>query len=346
MRIALVSSDPGTSYGGTEVLMDALAKRLRDLDIETDMVFHPASFSNLEEITSTISLVQKLDLTEYDMVITFRFPSYFVDHPNKLIWLLHQFRPLMDNYGTEFGFPKTFSNDLLKQQLERLDQEVFSKAGRKLRVNSEITRSRTIDSVGINPIILMCPLSHQFEEIASITKPPEVVFDNFIFAGGRISPDKRQHLAVFAAIESGVKLVVAGPPDNSDYTKELLRLAESKQILIIPRKLSPSELAWLYSHCMAVFYGPKNEDSYGYIAGEASYFGAEVITCLDSGDVASFGSFMKSGVAEPNYFDIASHFTRFNVLPNEIRRREIRDNWKTFSTDWKEVEEWVLQNLS
>ncbi len=346
MRIALVSSDPGTSYGGTEVLIDSLAKRLRDLDIETDLVFHPANLSNVEEIISTISLVQKIDLTGHDAVITFRFPSYFVEHPNKLIWLLHQFRPLMDNYGTEFGFHKTFSHDLFKQQLERLDQKVFREAGTKLRVNSAITRARTVESVGINPSILMCPLTHQFDELTSIKRPPEVGFDNFIFAGGRISPDKRQHLAVLAAIESRTNLVVAGSPDNSDYTNELKRNADSKNVLIIPRRLSYSELAWLYSHSNAVFYGPKNEDSYGYVAGEASYFGAELITCLDSGDVATFGRFMKSGVAEPNYIDIASYFTRFTIQPSEIRKNEIRHDWNNFSTDWRDVEKWVLQNLS
>ena len=44
---------------------------------------------------------------EVDLVIATRFPSYLVQHPRKVVWLLHQYRQAYDLDGTEYG---EFSN--------------------------------------------------------------------------------------------------------------------------------------------------------------------------------------------------------------------------------------------
>ncbi len=49
-----------------------------------------------------------LDLTEadgrsIDLVIATKFPSYAVRHPNKVVWLLHQFRQAYELDGTDLG---------------------------------------------------------------------------------------------------------------------------------------------------------------------------------------------------------------------------------------------------
>ena len=49
-----------------------------------------------------------VDLTEsdgrpIDRVIATKFPAYCVRHPNKVAWVLHQFRQAYDYDGTELG---------------------------------------------------------------------------------------------------------------------------------------------------------------------------------------------------------------------------------------------------
>ena len=53
---------------------------------------------------------RSLDLTEaggrpVDAVIATRFPSYAVRHPNKIVWLIHQYRQAYDQFGTPLQRP-------------------------------------------------------------------------------------------------------------------------------------------------------------------------------------------------------------------------------------------------
>ena len=38
-----------------------------------------------------------------DVVITTKFPSYLIKHPNKVVWLVHQLRQAYELHGTDFG---------------------------------------------------------------------------------------------------------------------------------------------------------------------------------------------------------------------------------------------------
>ena len=51
---------------------------------------------------------RSLDLSEIgnravDAVIATRFPSYAVRHDNKIVWLIHQYRQVYDQFGTPYS---------------------------------------------------------------------------------------------------------------------------------------------------------------------------------------------------------------------------------------------------
>lgn len=347
MKIGLISSNPGLSYGGTEVLIDQLEHRLTKSGHCVEKVYHSSELSNREAVIQTIYEVQKMDLGRFDMVISFRFPSYFVNHPIKLVWLLHQFRPLLDNYATEFGFPKEFSSDLLREQLIKLDRSVLGTLDNRLRVNSKITSSRLLDTAGIDASILHCPLSQKFGPVEEDTRPREVSVEKFIFAGGRISPEKRQHLAVYAGRESKVHVVLAGSPENEWWLKELKQSTNSEYVTIIDRRVTVNELSWLYRNSIGVFYGPLNEDSYGFVSGESCFFGKKFITLVDSGDVTQLSEYMNFQAVEPNYYEVARAFKSLSSLDvDQFESREIMKKWSSFSNSWEDVNSWITNSVS
>src|SRR5438874_2306702 len=68
-----------------------------------------------------------VDLTEsdgrpIDRVIATKFPAYCVRHPNKVAWVLHQFRQAYDYDGTDLGqFSDSPKDRATRRAIERLD---------------------------------------------------------------------------------------------------------------------------------------------------------------------------------------------------------------------------------
>ena len=86
--------------GGAESHVRELVKHLRTAGYETDLVSVPFKWYPKEEILGHAAAWRLLDLSEsngrsVDLVIGTKFPSYFARHPNKVVWLIHQYRCLL-----------------------------------------------------------------------------------------------------------------------------------------------------------------------------------------------------------------------------------------------------------
>src|SRR6476469_9963681 len=108
MRIAVCAPQVPFERGGAEIFADDLVGELRARDHETDLVTVPYKWYPGERVLSQAFLWRLLDLTEsdgraIDLVIATKFPSYAVRHPNKVVWLLHQFRQAYELDRTELG---------------------------------------------------------------------------------------------------------------------------------------------------------------------------------------------------------------------------------------------------
>ena len=67
-----------------------------------------------------------LDVSGADKVIALKFPAYFINHPNKTLWLLHQFRQVYDFEGTRYALEETPENLEIKRAIISADNELLS----------------------------------------------------------------------------------------------------------------------------------------------------------------------------------------------------------------------------
>ena len=108
MRIAVCAPQVPFARGGAEIFADDLVEELRARGHETDLVTIPYKWYPGERVLSQAFLWRLLDLSESDgrtieLVIATKFPSYAVRHPNKVVWLLHQFRQAYELDRTALG---------------------------------------------------------------------------------------------------------------------------------------------------------------------------------------------------------------------------------------------------
>ena len=92
-------------HGGAEVHVRQLVRELRLRGFTAELVSVPFKWYPKEEILPHAAAWRLLDLSEsngrpIDLVIASKFPSYFVRHPNKVAWLIHQYRAAYELCGT------------------------------------------------------------------------------------------------------------------------------------------------------------------------------------------------------------------------------------------------------
>ena len=84
-------------HGGAEVHVRQLLRELRARGHAAELVSVPFKWYPKEEILAHAGAWRLLDLSEangrpVDRVIASKFPTYFARHPNKVAWLIHQYR--------------------------------------------------------------------------------------------------------------------------------------------------------------------------------------------------------------------------------------------------------------
>src|SRR4029434_8184359 len=126
---------------------DDLVEELRTRGHETDLVTVPYKWYPGERVLSQAFLWRLLDLTEsdgraIDLVIATKFPSYAIRHPNKVVWLLHQFRQAYELDRTELGqFSESAEDRATRRAIHRLDGVALGEA-RKLAAISQNVADR------------------------------------------------------------------------------------------------------------------------------------------------------------------------------------------------------------
>jgi glycosyltransferase involved in cell wall biosynthesis len=142
-------------------------------------------------------------------------------------------------------------------------------------------------------------------------------YGDYIFAGGRIGPGKRQHLLIeaIATLRPCPKLIVAGPVDDPDYAAHLQKLVEqhdcADRIDLRFGFHSRDEIARLVKGSVACAYVPIDEDSLGYVTMEAFSAGKCAITTTDAGGVLEIVRQGETGlISDPEPQSIAKSFAQ------------------------------------
>jgi glycosyltransferase involved in cell wall biosynthesis len=280
VRIAVCAPHVPFLHGGAEIFADRLVEELRRREHEAALVTIPYKWYPGTRVLSQALLWRLVDLTEsdgrpIDLLIATKFPSYAVRHPNKVVWLLHQFRQAYELDLTELGqFGEEPVDRATRRAVQRLDRATLGEA-RRVFATSRNVSERLRQSTGIEAEVLPHP-------------PQELDYrcdgyEEFVLSVGRLDRAKRVDLLLeAAAAANGFRLVIAGEgPDRVRLESIAARLGVDGRVSFRGR-VEAEELANLYAHCLAVFYAPVDED-FGMVPYEAFLAHKPVITTRDSG---------------------------------------------------------------
>jgi glycosyltransferase involved in cell wall biosynthesis len=273
-------------HGGAEVHVRELLRELRARGYEAELVSVPFKWYPKEEILPHAAAWRLLDLSEsngrpVDLVIASKFPTYFVRHPRKVAWLIHQYRAAYELCGTPYSdFAHTELDVGLRDTLIRLDTEMLGEC-RAIFTNAKNTASRLAKFNGLSAEALY----HPSRLSPRLRSGP---YGDYVLSVGRIESVKRVDLAVQAlAHVDSVRLLVAGDGTqraNVERTAQAAGVADRVSFL---GTVGDDDLIELYAGALGVIYPPFDED-FGYVTLEAFLARKPVVTCTDSGGPNEF----------------------------------------------------------
>ena len=280
MRIAVVRPQVPFAHGGAEIFSDALVEELRVRGHEADSVTVPFKWYPGARVLTQAFLWRLLDLTEadgkrIDMVVATKFPSYLVRHPEKRVWLVHQFRQAYELDRTDLGqFGESPEDRATRRQVQELDRVGLGEASR-LFATSRNVAGRLERSTGLVAEVL----PHPAQDLAYRNDGP----GDFVLSVNRLDRAKRIDLLVeAAAAEPTLSVVLAGDGPDRERLEGLVRDRGVGSRVRFAGRVSTEVLADLYATCFATFYAPVDED-FGLGPYESFLSGKPVITATDAG---------------------------------------------------------------
>jgi glycosyltransferase involved in cell wall biosynthesis len=319
MRIAVCLPQVPFARGGAEILADNLVTELRVRGHEAETVSVPFKWYPGTRVLTHALVWRMLDLDEVegrpiDLVIATKFPSYAIRHPNKVVWLVHQFRQAYELDRTDFGqFNDEPKERATVRAVQRLDRVTLGEAKRLFAISQNVV-DRLSRSVGLDAELL--------------TPPPQPLdyrceaYGDFVLSVGRLDRAKRVDLLLeAAAAKDGTRVVVAGEGPDRERLEQLARSLRLDGRVTFAGRVDDAELAALYARCLAVFYAPVDED-YGFVPYEAFLSEKPVVTTRDSGGPLEVVSDPETGlVVEPTPAAVGEALAWLAEHPDEARAR-------------------------
>ena len=274
-------------HGGAETHVRELARELEARGYETELVSIPFKWYPKEEILPHAAAWRLIDLSEsngrpIDLVIASKFPTYFVRHPNKVGWLIHQYRAAYELCGTPFSdFGHNEQDVGLRDTLIRLDTEMLGEC-RRLFANARNTANRVTKFNGLAAE----PLYHPPRLARRLVAGP---YGDYVLSVGRLESVKRVDLLVsaMAHVDASIRLVVAGDGTQRTNVEKLAAELDLSARIDFLGTVDDDALVALYRDALAVVYPPYDED-FGYVTLEAFLARKPVVTATDSGGPNEF----------------------------------------------------------
>src|SRR5919201_1425536 len=318
MRIAVCLPQVPFERGGAEIFADDLVHELRARDHEVELVTVPYKWYPGERVLSQAFLWRLLDLEEadgrpIDVVIATKFPSYAVRHPNKVVWLLHQFRQAYELDRTELGqFGESAEERAARRAVQRLDRVALGEA-RKLFATSRNVAERLERGTGLHAEVM----PHPPQELPYRTEG----YGDFVLSVGRLDRAKRHELLLEAlAADDSLRCVIVGDGPDRERLEQVAHRHRLDGRAQFAGRVDEQELADLYAHCLAVYYAPVDED-FGMVPYEAFLAEKPVVTTTDAGGPLEVVGDRETGlVCEPTPTAVAEACAWLRDHPNETRK--------------------------
>ena len=280
MNVAVLRPQVPFARGGAEIFTDRLVEELQTRGHEAELVTVPFKWYPGTRVLTQAFLWRLLDLEEadgkpIDVVVATKFPSYLVRHPNKRVWLVHQFRQAYELDRTELGqFGESPEDRALRRKVQSLDRLALGEASR-LFATSRNVADRLERSTGLAAEVL--------------PHPPQTLayrcdgYGDFVLSVNRLDRAKRIDLLLeAAALDTSLEIVIAGDGPDRERLEAIARERGLDGRARFAGRVGEDELADLYGRCLAVYYAPVDED-FGMVPFEAFLSEKPVLTTTDAG---------------------------------------------------------------
>lgn len=273
LRVAVLAAGPSRgALGGAEQHFQGLLEGLRALGCLAELVYIEADEPNFDAIIENHCRCAALDLSDFDVVISTKAPTYAIRHHAHVMYLIHTVRVFDDMFGSRTT-PPTDAEFRQRARLHALELDPMSLAKARF-ANGQETADRLYRWRGLMADVLHPPLVAK-----GFHQGPA---GDYFFLPGRLHPWKRVDLVIRAVRASSlrIKLKIAGTGDDES---RLRRIADEDPRIEFLGRIEDERLVELYAGALAVPFTPLRED-FGYITLEAFASGKPVITCVDSGE--------------------------------------------------------------
>lgn len=312
MKVLVATSDVPFVEGGHRVIARALVGALRQAGHEAELLTTPQNRFGRQFASYAATRLTDVELTglgeKVDKLISIRFPSYVLKHPDHVCWLNHRMREYYDLWGEWNGrlsWKGKIKERFRRSLIHRADTHYLKGNVRKVFAQSKNIQNGLLKWGDIQSEVLYPP-------------PPQRNYHtdgygDFIFSPSRLTPLKRIPLLIRAlAKTAGAKAVISGEGSERPAIEALIREHALESRVELVRQLSDEQLTDYYARCRAVFYAPQNED-FGLVTVEAFQSRKPVITATDSGGPTELVRDSETGfVVRPEPAEIARVST--NIL--------------------------------
>jgi glycosyltransferase involved in cell wall biosynthesis len=277
MDICVCGAQAPFVHGGAELAMDNLVRALRDAGHRAELVRLPTAWDKVRVFEA--ALAWRLVPIDADLVIATNFPSYFVQHPRKVVWLFHQHRiayDAVDAPWSDFGLDE----ESLEAQrlLTEWDTRALGEAEALFTISGAVAdRLARFNGLAGEPLYHPPPL---FERL----HPGDT--GNYVFCPLRLEGNKRPGLLVeaMAHVSSPTRLILAGRGTHEGELRRSIDALGVADRVELAGFVPDAALIDLYADALAVVYAPFDED-YGYVTLQAFRSGKPVITTHDAGGI-------------------------------------------------------------
>lgn len=344
MRILVVNTHVPFITGGAEILADGLKKALIDSGYRVELIRIPFKWYPPERILDQILAMRMLDLTEscgepVDLIIGLKFPTYFVKHHNKNLWVLHQYKQAYDLWNTKYrDIPDTSEGRHIKNIIIQSDNNFLSESKKILTISQNVSnRLKKFNYLNSTPL---------YPPLGSREKFFSNNFEGYIYFPSRVSTLKRQELAIESMrfTKTDIRLILTGSAENENFLNFLKERVEKYNLeskVTFTGSITEDEKIRLYANALGVLFPPYDED-YGYVTLEAMYSRKPVITCTDSGGPLEFVEDDITGyIRNPNPQEIADAIDKLYLEREKAKKLGQTGYEKIISMDisWEKVVE-------
>lgn len=345
MKVLIVNNMAPFVWGGAEELAAHLERNIILAGHQAEILRVPFQWEPAEAIPTQMLMMRAFELWNVDRVIALKFPAYLIRHPQKILWLVHQYRQAYDLFDAgQTNLPPGEQGEALRAMIREADQQAFAEM-QSIYTISEVTKARLARYNGRDANVLVPPVNDPERFVGGASH-------GYILAAGRVNAMKRQHLLVEAMryASPNTKLVVAGPPDSPADADRLRRLVIEygliDRVKLDLRFLSRDEYAAYVNGAQAVAYVPYDEDALAYVTMEAAQAGKALISASDSGGVLGLARNDETGwVAMPQPEALASVLDRAFIDPKRARDygEGARERLRVMDINWASTVRMLLQ---